>query len=118
VPLTFNYDTLLEYALDPSDSNLTVWKTTQIALALSRIQLHGSVNWGQIVENEIPANMNLGHSPSILSYLIEHAAELRISNKFALCNQLTMGVAEAYPYSPQLPFPSKEKISSRALTSL
>jgi len=108
--VTFNYDTLLEYALDTLGFKFNRMEDYTDSLAPFRVfKLHGSVNWGQIVENEIPANMNLGHSPSILSYLIEHAGELRISNKFVLCNQLTMGVADGTPVFPAIAIPVEKK---------
>lgn len=110
--VTFNYDTLLEYALELHFG----YKFEQIEDYTERIRpfrvfkLHGSVNWGQIVEIALPANMNLQHSPSILTYLIDHASELSVSNKFVLCNPLTLGEAvDNRPVFPAIAIPVEKK---------
>jgi hypothetical protein len=108
--VTFNYDTLLEYALDAFGIKFERMEDYTDSLALFRVfKLHGSVNWGQIVENEIPANMNLQYSPSVLNYLIEHAAELRISNKFVLWNPVATGVVDGKPVFPAIAIPVEKK---------
>jgi hypothetical protein len=108
--VTFNYDTLLEDALERLGYKISKMEDYVDRPALFRVfKLHGSTNWGQKVENEIPGNINTGHPPSVLKHLIEHAKELCISNSFVLCNPTEMGVAEGKPVFPALAIPVEKK---------
>lgn len=108
--VTFNYDTLLEDALESLGYKIERMEDSTDRLTPFRVfKLHGSVNWAQVVENKIPANLN-PHAPlSILGHLIEHAAELHISNEFVLCNPATMGVADGRPVFPAIAIPVEKK---------
>ncbi len=108
--VTFNYDNLLEYALDPLGYRFTRMEDYTETLEPFRVfKLHGSVNWGQIVENQLPANINPQHSPSIMTYLIDHAAELRVTNRFVLCNPASMLVVDDRPIFPAIAIPVEKK---------
>jgi hypothetical protein len=108
--VTFNYDTLLEDALE--DLGLMVRRMEDYVdrVCLFRVfKLHGSVNWALEVEDPLPANLNLGYAPGVLRYLIERGSGLRVSNRFALCDPSSMGVANGHPAFPALAIPVEKK---------
>ena len=110
--VTFNYDTLLEAALEHLGLMVGSMEDYIDRLALFRVfKLHGSVNWAQEVEILLPDNMNPGHPPSILRHLIEHAAGLPISNRFVLCDPGSMGVVNGRPVFPAIAIPVEKKQS-------
>jgi len=108
--VTFNYDTLLEDALRHFGYSFYQMNDYTERLEPFRVfKLHGSVDWGQIVENQLPADVNPQHPASVLTYLIDHAAELRVSNDFVLCGSSTMGVANGRPVFPAIAIPVEKK---------
>jgi len=111
VPLvTFNYETLLEDALADLGFEISRMEDyTQRPVPFRVFKLHGSVNWAQEVEIQLPANLNLGHPPSILNHLIEHAGQLEISNRFVVCDPANMGVANGRPAFPAIAVPVEQK---------
>jgi SIR2-like protein len=108
--VTFNYDTLLEDALQ--HFGYTFHQMTDYTERLEPFRLfklHGSVDWGQIVENQLPADVSPQHPASVLTHLIDHAAELHVSNEFVLCGSSTMGVANGRPVFPAIAIPVEKK---------
>jgi hypothetical protein len=108
--VTFNYDTLLEDALGALGHGIDRMEAYIDAPTLFRVfKLHGSVNWAQTVGNKVPVNVNPQAWLSVLTYLIEHAAELRISDTFVMCDPRTMGVANGLPAFPAIAIPVEKK---------
>jgi hypothetical protein len=107
--VTFNYDTLLEDALQHFGYKFYRMEDYAERLEPFRLfKLHGSVDWGQIVENQLPADISLQHPASVLTYLIDHAAELRVSNEFVVCGA-SIGVANGRPVFPAIAIPVEKK---------
>jgi hypothetical protein len=108
--VTFNYDTLLEAALSQLGWTIgTMEDYTQRSTLFRVFKLHGSVNWAHEVEIELPANINTGHPPAVLTHLIEHAASLKVSDRFVLCNPGMMGVVDGRPVFPAIAIPVEKK---------
>jgi hypothetical protein len=108
--VTFNYDTLLEDALGQLGFSITSIDDYTKKHPFYRVfKLHGSVNWAQEVEVKLPANVNQGHTATLLRHMIEHAGELQISNRFALCSPSTIGVANGRPAFPAIAIPVEKK---------
>jgi len=77
---TFNYDTLLEEALHVVRVKTKVI-SDYIASDYQIIKLHGSINWGREVNNDIPDIEKLSEM-QVASELIDNAAELKISDSY------------------------------------
>jgi hypothetical protein len=110
VLVTFNYDNLLEDALhDLGHTQNQMADYVDESKRYRVFKLHGSVDWAQLVENELPANLNRSDPETILRHLAEHAAELKISNKFIKCHPSSMGLDGAYPVFPAIAIPVEKK---------
>jgi hypothetical protein len=110
--VTFNYDTLLEAALEHLGLMVRSMEDYIDRLALFRVfKLHGSVNWAQEVLIQLPGNIYLDHPHLVLRHLIENAAGLPISNRFVLCDPGNMGVANGGPAFPAIAIPLEKKQS-------
>jgi hypothetical protein len=110
--VTFNYDTLLENALGAlsADHRIDRMEDYMDRPTLFRVfKPHGSINWAQMVENEIPGNINVEAPTTVLRYLIDHAEALRITNEFALCPPGAMGVVNRMPAFPAIAIPVEKK---------
>lgn len=108
--VTFNYDTLLEDALRALGHRIDGMEAYIDTPTLFRVfKLHGSINWAQTVANRVPVNVNPQAWLSVLTYLIEHAAELRISDTFVMCDPRTMGVADGVAAFPAIAIPIEKK---------
>jgi SIR2-like domain len=108
--VTFNYDTLLEAALEQLGLMVRSMEDYIDRLALFRVfKLHGSINWAQEVFIQLPGNIHLDHPPLVLRHLIENAAGLPISNRFVLCDPGSMGVANGRPVFPAIAIPLEKK---------
>jgi len=108
--VTFNYDTLLESALEQFGLRIGHMEHYTQNPSLFRIfKLHGSVNWGQEAEIHPPQNVNREHPPSVLRYMIENAAQLQVSDRFVLCERGRMGVVNNRPVFPAIAIPVERK---------
>ena len=110
--VTFNYDTLLESALrDLGDENaINRMEDYTDGSRLFRVfKLHGSINWGQELDSSVPASINTNDPRSVLRYLVEHAADLRISDRFAICSASQMGSVNNRPVFPAIAIPVEKK---------
>ncbi len=107
---TFNYDTLLDQAVESFGQKIERMADYVERPTLFRLfKLHGSVNWARVVENGIPANINREHPPSVLHFLIGQAANLSISDRFVLCTPSSMGMANKLPVFPAIAVPIEAK---------
>ena len=110
--VTFNYDTLLEDALESLCLEFKIkgmQDYTQKSALFRVFKLHGSVNWAQEAQIQLPTHLSLGNPPAVLSYMVEHAAELQASNRFVLCEPNAMGVADNRPVFPAIAIPTETK---------
>lgn len=111
--VTFNYDTLLEEALENHGRRFKSLENYTQETELFRVfKLHGSVNWGREVKTQLPASIDLGNrnaAGSVVPYMIEHAAKLTISDKFVLCHPSQMGVADGRAVFPAIAIPVEKK---------
>lgn len=110
--VTFNYDTLLEEALGLLGKEHAI-HTPDDYVKNSRLfrvfKLHGSVNWAQEVDNPaLPPNINPGNPQGILAHLIERAADLEISERYALCEPAN-GMSDGRLVFPAIAIPVEGK---------
>jgi hypothetical protein len=80
--VTFNYDTLLEDALPSVNVDLQRM-SDYIAGDYPVFKLHGSVNWGRVVNTSLNVTENLG-SIKVAQAVIEKAPELNITEVYEL----------------------------------
>jgi hypothetical protein len=108
--VTFNYDTLLEDALERLGHKISQMEDYIDKPTLFRVfKPHGSINWGQRVEIILPGNINTGNPPSVLNYLVEHAPGLRVTDLYVMCAPSTMGVVDGMPLFPAIAIPVEKK---------
>jgi hypothetical protein len=108
--VTFNYDTLLEYSLREFQGNFNSVRDYISGTKPFRVfKPHGSVNWAQEVDIDLPRNFSLGSPLGVLQYLIDSVAELRISDRYVLCDPSSMGVADGRPVFPAIAIPVERK---------
>jgi len=99
--VTFNYDTLLEDALEILGHRIRRMEDYTDGGSPFRVfKLHGSVNWAQRAEIQLPPNISLNDSVSILRYQIANVEAARISDNFALVDPRSPGVAQVFPRIP------------------
>lgn len=80
--VTFNYDTLLEQAVEHVEREIrTIEDYTRSVFQV--FKLHGSVNWGRYVDLELPLNTNV-EGESTLDYIIERVSDLSFSDDFVV----------------------------------
>jgi len=108
--VTFNYDMLLEDAL--SDFGLPIKAVTDYTKRhpfYKVFKVHGSVNWARIVDNEI-LSQNPKHDWSVTHEWIQRAAELSVTDNYALCSSCPTAVVDGRPAFPAIAIPvEKEK---------
>ena len=92
--VTFNYDWLLEKALQNAGYPFTEL-SGYIARDLMLVKLHGSVNWGRIVRSPDLREHIHQERIELARHLIRNYSELRISQEYVLIGE--------YPPSPRPP---------------
>ena len=108
--VTFNYDTLLETALDDLGVPIqTMDDYTDVSRMFQLFKLHGSVNWANEIDTPLPGNVNSGNPMSVLRYAIDHAPTVQIGRQFVLCSAGNMGVANGRPAFPAIAIPVERK---------
>jgi hypothetical protein len=86
--VTFNYDTLLEHALERLGYAINSMEDYVDRVGPFKVfKLHGSLNWGQTVEVPIPKNVQ-GDWSALISHMIENAPRLQFKDRFVLGNSL------------------------------
>ncbi len=110
--VTFNYDTLLEDALLDFDLSIEALSDYTRKHQFYRLfKLHGSVNWAREVETELHVQ-NPGHAWSIVSEVIAHATEIRISENYVLTGgDRPVGAVNGKPCFPAIAIPVEKKRS-------
>jgi len=108
--VTFNYDTLLEDALNDFGLSIEAIPDYTKKHSFYRVfKVHGSVNWARIVENEIQSQ-NPTHAWSVTHEWIQRAAELNITDNYILCREYPTAVVGGRPAFPAIAIPvEKEK---------
>jgi hypothetical protein len=84
--VTFNYDTLLEDALEQLGfevRSMSDYFSGRGPFIL--FKPHGSINWVREVDSDVPANVDHRDQLALQSYMIENAGELKISDRFVFC---------------------------------
>jgi SIR2-like domain len=108
--VTFNYDTLLEDALQDLGFEI---KQMSDYIAPGRIfklfKIHGSINWGQVVKLQLHENTNLQVPQLVLSQLIERVAELEMTDAFHVCSPDSMGFYGGVAVFPAIAIPVEKK---------
>jgi hypothetical protein len=72
-------------------------------------KLHGSVNWGRIVNCALPHPVNTGYPPAVLRYLIENPNMLVLSDEIILSDSDRMGFADGRAVFPAIAIPVEKK---------
>jgi len=108
--VTFNYDTLIEDALELLGHKINHMEDyTDRGAIFQLFKLHGSINWAHVVENGVPANVNATNGHSVLQFLIEHASDIRFSNRTILCSPVSMGAVSGNLTFPAIAIPVEQK---------
>ena len=108
--VTFNYDTLLEDALEDRGLKIERMEDYVDRSCLFRLfKLHGSVNWAQEVRDPLPANINRRYAPAVLTYLVKRGPKLQALNRFVICDPSSMGVFNERPIFPAIAIPVEKK---------
>lgn len=93
--VTFNYDTLLEDALAHPNIGLEIKRMDDYIkrpVPFRLFKLHGSVNWGRVLENRFPST------------------ELQPGDRFVVCDPSTMRSPDLnYPLFPAIAIPVEKK---------
>jgi hypothetical protein len=98
--VTFNYDSLLEQAFP--DPHFTITKLSDYVVThYKMIKLHGSVNWGHEVKNQIP-NLERMTDLRIATELINNASDLDLGESFYIIPAPPQELVTQYP-KPQFP---------------
>jgi hypothetical protein len=106
--VTFNYDTILESALEQLGHPIRGIEDYTRTPRLFRVfKPHGSINWARGVDIQLPG---AGTPHSALTYLVEHVGRYRIiSDSFELCDPSNMGVVDGRPVFPAIAVPVEKK---------
>lgn len=108
--VTFNYDTLLEVALEELGHGIDVMQNYAAPERRFRVfKLHGSIDWGQEVSSPLPANLNRNNGRSILSHLVKNAADMEFSQNYLRCDPNHMGSVGGKPVFPAIAVPIQTK---------
>lgn len=108
--VTFNYDTMLENVL-PFGTRISTMNHYVIDDNFKLIKLHGSVNWGRLVEAPLENLKKPGSQKTdeLINALIENAPELKLSQTFLVDNQNTRRAGDGTPLYPAIAIPVQTK---------
>jgi hypothetical protein len=107
--VTFNYDTMLEKTIDPvlnasySDLDAYISRSNYAV-----IKLHGSVNWGRVIEDG-PAAMVRNPSTYTAQRLVQERGKLRISDRFLVVDECPMLRQDGNFVFPAISIPVENK---------
>jgi SIR2-like protein len=103
--VTFNYDTLLEDALGDFGLPIEAFSDYTKRHPFYRVfKVHGSVNWGRIVENNIQSP-NPNYPPPIAHEWIQRVVELRVTDEYVLSPTYPTAVVGGRPAFPAIAIP-------------
>lgn len=107
--VTFNYERMLEDALPTVGieiRNLTDYIANE---NYKVIKLHGSVHWAREVDTPVGDLENQTNTWHVAHWLIEHAAELKVSQRYRMVNEYPIGKWEQGALFPALAIPVETK---------
>ena len=105
--VSFNYDTLLEEALDSSVGIRIAELSDYVKSDYKIVKIHGSMNWVHRVEAPL---INVKRSPELVSAeVIDKASELKIYHSFHLVERHRIPVLDDKPTIPALSIPVASK---------
>ncbi len=106
--VTFNYDRMIESALLSIGVRMESLPQYISQDAFKLFKLHGSVHWGREVETPID-NVESRNVWTIVRELIQRADELRISTRFHIVQDHTIGKIGNMPLFPAIAIPVETK---------
>ena len=107
--VTFNYDTLIEHALDYNRVRIESIGDYVVHPVFKLIKVHGSVNWAREVRTPI-RNVRDGNVWPVIEELIERADRLDLSENYQVVMEYPIGVLPgARPAIPALAIPLTTK---------
>jgi hypothetical protein len=105
--VSFNYDTLLEEAMDSSIGIRITELSDYVKNDYKIAKIHGSINWVHKVEGPL---INVKRSPALISEeVIDKASELKIDQSFHLIQRHRIPVLDDKPTIPALSIPVASK---------
>jgi SIR2-like domain len=103
--VTFNYDTLLEDALNNFGLSIGAISDYTKKHAFYKVfKVHGSVNWARVLKNTIQSE-NPGHAWSVANEWIERAADLSFTDNYTLTDTYPTAVVTGQPVFPAIAIP-------------
>jgi len=106
--VTFNYDTLLDKALEHHGYPFTEL-SGYVARDLMLVKLHGSVNWGRIVSTPLDELLSLNRKV-LAQKLVERYATLEISKRYVLVGDFPPTTYDKWGVFPALAIPVEAKL--------
>ena len=106
--VTFNYDRLIERALESLGVFMTEINGYISNSKIKLIKLHGSVNWAREVETEI-ANVGGRTVWDVMNELIGKGGDLRLTDRFRIVDGHPIGSIERTPLIPAIAIPVETK---------
>ena len=106
--VTFNYDRLIEKALESLGVFITEMNGYISNSKIKLVKLHGSVNWARDVETEI-ANVGERNVWEVMNKLIDKAGDLRLTDRFRIVDSHPIGRIEKTPLIPAIAIPVETK---------
>ena len=106
---TFNYDRLIENALQSVDINITDLSDYIRHDSFKLFKLHGSTHWAREVEQPPIANVKDKNVWQIAYELIDRAPELKISDRYRIIDERPIGKFDETPLFPALAIPVETK---------
>jgi hypothetical protein len=110
--VTFNYDTLLETALELLGQEHKI-QSMQAYASHGRLfrlfKLHGSVNWGLEFDGDLPPSLGLASPDFIGRFVVEDSPKLGDPELYVLSDALTLLSSDRRPVFPAVAIPVEEK---------
>lgn len=108
--ITFNYDTLLEDALELRGLKITGFQDYIRDDSVFRVfKLHGSINWAREVDYGLPENVNPPYGQGVLHHLVEHANHIHVSDRFVFGDPAAGSRNADQPWFPAIAIPLERK---------
>jgi hypothetical protein len=107
--VTFNYDTLIEKALESVGISITKISDYIHYEAFKLFKLHGSIQWAREVTKPAITNVSDRNVWDIVNELIENAGTLKLSDSYRLMSGRPIGKIDNTPLFPALAIPVETK---------
>jgi hypothetical protein len=115
--VTFNYDRIIEDALPAVGLNILTIDHYVSHPIYRLIKLHGSVDWGREVDTPIAAAKSDGVW-SVISEVIERAAELTVSTRYRRIVGHPVGLQDGIPLFPAIAIPVETSTTTSVLRNI